>query len=45
MYEGDWKNNEMHGYGSLYDKNGNLVYEGQWNQSQFHGIGKVYNQD
>ena len=41
-YEGEWKDDQMHGFGKLFYANGSLAYEGQWKDSEFHGIGKVY---
>ena len=43
LYDGEWKDNKMHGYGKLYYSNGQLAYEGDWYQDEFHGQGKVYN--
>lgn len=45
FYDGEWKNNNMHGYGKLYYSNNKLAYEGDWFIDQFHGRGKVYNDD
>ena len=45
VYEGNWKDNLMHGKGNLYYSNGKLAYEGDWRMDEFHGQGKVYNQD
>ena len=42
-YDGQWKDNKMHGQGKLYYSNGALAYEGQWYMDEFHGLGKVYN--
>lgn len=44
-YDGEWKNNNMHGYGKLYYSNKKLAYEGEWFIDQFHGHGKVYNDE
>lgn len=30
IYEGEWKDDLMHGVGRLYDDNGNLIYEGSF---------------
>ena len=43
IYEGNWKNDRMDGYGKLFYENGQLAYEGYWFQDEFHGRGKVYN--
>lgn len=43
FYDGEWRNNNMHGMGRLYYSNGKLAYEGEWFTDQFHGRGKVYN--
>lgn len=45
FYDGEWKNNNMHGYGKLYYSNGKLAYEGDWFIDQFHGRGKVFNDE
>ena len=42
-YSGNWKDNQMHGKGSLYYSNGRLAYEGHWFMDSFHGKGKIYN--
>lgn len=43
FYEGQWKDNRMHGKGCLYYSNGQLAYEGGWYMDAFHGKGKMYN--
>lgn len=44
MYDGNWKNNKMDGYGSLYYQSGELAYQGMWKNDQFHGKGKLFNE-
>ena len=44
-YDGFWKDNKMHGEGSLYYYNGRLAYKGQWYLDDFHGKGEFYNAD
>merc|ERR1712070_187149 len=39
---GNLKNNEHHGEGTLYDKNGIKVYEGNFENNKFHGEGTGY---
>lgn len=43
MYDGNWVNNMMDGYGSLYYQSGELAYQGMWKQDQFQGKGRLYN--
>jgi len=31
FYEGEWKKDQMHGFGKLYYPSGQLAYEGHWN--------------
>lgn len=45
VYVGEWKDNKMHGFGSLTYPNGCTAYEGQWQDDEFHGRGTLYNQD
>lgn len=42
-YDGNWKNNQMHGQGKLFYKSGALAYDGEWYKDMFHGKGKVFN--
>ena len=42
-YEGEFKNDKMHGMGSLYYTKGKPAYEGQWMEDKFHGKGILYN--
>lgn len=44
-YDGEWKDNNMHGYGKLFYANKKPAYEGQWYFDRFHGKGKVYNDE
>lgn len=43
FYKGEWKNNQMNGYGKLFYDGGGVAYEGQWYKDEFHGRGKVHN--
>lgn len=43
MYDGNWKENKMEGFGKLYYQSGKLAYEGQWKNDQFVGRGVLYN--
>lgn len=45
LYDGNWKNNKMNGFGILYYGNGNKAYEGNWQDDNFHGKGILYNDD
>lgn len=42
-YEGEWKDDKMHGFGKLYYENGKIAYEGHWDNDEFNGQGRVYN--
>ena len=37
IYDGDWKNGNMDGYGLLYYPNEKLAYEGEWKNNAFYG--------
>ncbi len=39
IYDGEWSNNEINGYGTMKYKNGNK-YEGEWLNGKKHGKGK-----
>jgi len=38
MYDGEWKEDRLHGYGTYNYKNGD-VYTGQWSAADMHGEG------
>ena len=40
VYEGQWKNNKAHGYGTLTLPGGG-VYKGDYQNGEFHGHGKM----
>jgi len=40
-YEGEYKNGNRHGAGSMYMPDGN-VYVGSWENDQKHGIGNLF---
>ena len=44
-FDGEWKDDKMHGWGRLYYENGQIAYEGYWVNDEFHGHGKVYNDE
>ncbi|CAK92244.1 unnamed protein product (macronuclear) [Paramecium tetraurelia] len=44
-YEGQWKQNKMHGYGTLFYGVGQKAYEGQFENDQFSGFGTLYNKE
>lgn len=44
MYDGNWTENKMDGFGSLYYQSGELAYQGMWKDDQFQGKGKLFNQ-
>lgn len=41
-YQGEWKNNEMHGYGKLHFPGNKIRYEGQFENGMFNGFGTQY---
>lgn len=43
FYDGNWKDDKMHGEGKLFYNETKLAYEGEWYLDEFHGHGKVYN--
>ena len=43
-YDGDWVEDQMDGFGSLYYKNGKLAYQGSFKSNQFHGKGEIFNE-
>ena len=40
MYIGEWKNNEMHGTGKYFYKDGS-IFEGTWENGHKNGFGKL----
>ena len=43
FYDGDFKNNRMHGKGVLYYGVNRPAYDGEWFEDQFHGYGVLIN--
>jgi hypothetical protein len=50
MYDGNWVNNKMEGFGRLFYQSGRkylilgkIAYEGEWIQDQFTGNGRLFN--
>lgn len=43
ILEGEWKNNDMDGFGTMYYRDGRIAYQGDWKRGRFHGKGAVYN--
>lgn len=43
-YEGQFRNDRMHGLGKLFYQNGKLAYEGEWQFNTFDGQGTLYNE-
>ena len=41
-YDGDWKNNKMHGLGTYYYKKSGSKYDGDWKNNKMHGFGTFY---
>lgn len=44
VYEGDWKNGKMDGYGVLYYADHSIAYQGGWKEDKFEGRGILYNE-
>ncbi|CAD8162452.1 unnamed protein product [Paramecium pentaurelia] len=44
-YEGQWKQNKMHGYGTLFYGVNQKAFEGQFENDKFSGFGTLYNKD
>ena len=44
-YEGDYVDNEVHGWGRLYYDDETLRYEGEFKHSQYDGYGREYSED
>lgn len=42
-FSGEWQNNEMSGFGSLFNESGALIYEGFWEDGNFNGAGVLTN--
>ena len=45
IYDGNWKEGMIHGFGTLYYRNGKVAYQGEWKQEMFDGHGIIYNDD
>lgn len=45
VYDGEWKENRMHGRGVLYYANGEPAYDGEWQNDKFQGQGVLYNDE
>ena len=43
IYQGQWKDNLMNGYGKLYYDSQKLAYDGYWKNDEFFGKGRVFN--
>ena len=43
-YDGDWKNDEMDGYGELYYSETSVAFQGFWKHGQFNGKGYMRNE-
>lgn len=43
-YAGYWKDNKMHGKGTLYYSNSKIAYDGDWQQDRLWGHGILYNE-
>jgi len=45
MYDGEWKENKMHGKGVLSYACGKTAYDGDWFEDKFEGFGVLYNEN
>ena len=45
MYNGEWRDNKMDGFGVLTYSSGTIAYEGYWKNDSFHGKGVIYNEN
>ncbi|EGR33380.1 hypothetical protein IMG5_054890, partial [Ichthyophthirius multifiliis] len=45
IYEGEWKNDKIHGYGILKDQDGIDIYNGDWEYDLYNGQGRLRNQN
>ena len=45
LYDGEWKNDQKHGYGVLYGASDEIIYEGYWKDEKFDGKGKLFNEE
>jgi hypothetical protein len=45
LYDGEWKENKMHGKGILYYASGTPAYDGEWFEDKFEGFGVLYNEN
>jgi len=41
-YEGNWKEDKMHGEGTLYYPQGKKAYNGNFSEDRFEGFGHLY---
>lgn len=44
VYDGEWVNNKMCGYGQLFYPNGQLAYQGFFKNDEFEGKGTLKNE-
>ena len=44
-YEGNWKDDKMCGFGTLWIEDRRKGYEGEWEDNCFHGRGTMFNTD
>lgn len=42
IYCGDFEDDQITGFGKLYDRNKNLIYSGRWNNGLYNGFGTIY---
>ena len=45
IYDGEWCEGKMEGYGTLYFADGSIAYAGDWRDDKFEGRGVLYNED
>ncbi len=44
IYDGEWKDSQFDGYGTLYSDSGNLMYYGEWKDGKQNGDGTMVNE-
>jgi hypothetical protein len=43
LYDGEWIDNKMNGYGILFYPDGSIAYQGEWKNDYFDGKGAIFN--
>ena len=45
VFDGEWIDGKMNGFGTLMYENGKIAYEGYWRDDKFEGNGIIYNEN